>query len=73
MKGILAPHGIPSQLVREDTVGRKPDHCGVMWSLAIAFYAKAGGVPWKLYASDESAAFIRLASLPGIPTDQCAL
>ncbi len=61
LKGILAPHGIPSQLVREDTAGRKPDHCGVMWSLGIAFYAKAGGVPWKLYASDDSAAHIGLA------------
>ena len=35
--------------------------CSVMWRLGIAFYCKAGGVPWKLASADADTAFVGLS------------
>jgi hypothetical protein len=61
IKGINASRGVPTQIVNDD--GALSYHCraSVMWRLSIAFYTKAGGVPWKLADSDPDRAHIGLS------------
>lgn len=60
-KAITATLGIPSQVVLDRSIDYA-DTCSVMWSLSLALYAKAGGIPWKLNnAAPEGTAFIGLS------------
>ena len=61
LKAFTAGRGIPVQLVREDQALVYPDRASVMWRIAIALYAKAGGVPWKLADVDPETAYIGLS------------
>jgi hypothetical protein len=61
VKGITAGLGIPSQIVLEDTATSKPHRCSVAWTLGVALYAKAGGVPWKLATTDQRIAHIGIS------------
>jgi hypothetical protein len=61
VKGMTASLGIPSQIVLEDTAITKPHRCSVAWTLGVALYAKAGGVPWKLATADERTAYIGIS------------
>lgn len=54
LKALAAVVGIPTQVLN-DRVFSFAHRSSRAWRLGIAFYAKAGGVPWKL------------AALPGIP------
>jgi hypothetical protein len=59
-KAITATAGVPSQLVLDRSIDY-PDRCSVLWSLAVALYAKAGGIPWKLAAPAQATAFVGLS------------
>lgn len=61
VKGITASLGIPSQIVLEDTATTKPHRCSVAWTLGVALYAKAGGVPWKLATAEPRTAYIGIS------------
>lgn len=61
IKGITAGLGIPSQIVLEDTATTKPHRCSVAWTLGVALYAKAGGVPWKLATVEPRTAYIGIS------------
>lgn len=61
VKGLTASLAIPSQIVLEDTATTKPHRCSVAWTLGIALYAKAGGVPWKLKAPTPGTAYIGIS------------
>lgn len=61
VKGITASLAIPSQIVLEDTATTKPHRCSVAWTISIALYAKAGGVPWKLKAPAPRTAFVGIS------------
>jgi hypothetical protein len=63
VKAAAARLGLPTQIVTDQALGY---HCraSVSWRLAMALYAKAGGIPYKLAAGgllDPSAAYIGLA------------
>jgi hypothetical protein len=60
-KGLAASLGIASQFLNEDTVYTKEHRASVMWTLALALYAKAGGVPWKLATESPETAFVGLS------------
>jgi len=38
-----------------------PDRCSVAWRLGIAFYAKAGRVPWRLLPTITDTAYVGLS------------
>jgi len=60
-KAITATLGIPSQVILDRSI-EYADTCSVMWSLSLAIYAKAGGIPWKLNnAAPVGTAFIGLS------------
>lgn len=60
-KAITANLGIPSQVVLDRSINYA-DTCSVMWSLSLALYAKAGGIPWKLsHAAPSGTAFIGMS------------
>ena len=60
-KAITATLGIPSQVVLDRSI-QYADRCSVLWSLSLALYAKAGGIPWKLrHAAPPGTAFIGLS------------
>lgn len=61
IKATTAIHNIPTQVLREGKAINYKCRCSVMWRLSIATYVKAGGVPWKLAASDTETAFIGLS------------
>ena len=46
IKAVAAVRGIPTQVLNGALA--YPCRCSVMWRLGIAFYTKAGGIPWKL-------------------------
>lgn len=60
-KAIAAVHGIPTQIINDDSALAYPCRCSVMWRLSIALYAKAGGIPWKLADTDPQTAYIGLS------------
>lgn len=61
VKGITASLAIPSQIVLEDTATTKPHRCSVAWTIGVALYAKAGGVPWKLKAPTPGTAYVGIS------------
>jgi hypothetical protein len=58
IKAFTAVHSIPVQLVRQDSALAYYDRASVMWRVALAIYAKAGGIPWKLAGADPECAYI---------------
>ena len=61
VKAITAARGIPTQIVQESRALQYACRCSVMWRLGIAFYSKAGGIPWKLADQPQDTAFIGLS------------
>lgn len=61
LKAIAAARGTPTQIINEDSALSYNCRCSVMWRLGIAFYCKAGGVPWKLAGTDPDTAFVGLS------------
>ena len=61
LKAITAARGTPSQLLIESEVFGYNCRASVMWRLGIAFYTKAGGIPWKLVHTDTNSAFVGLS------------
>jgi hypothetical protein len=61
LKAITAARGIPMQIVQENSALKYFCRCSVMWRLSIAFYTKAGGIPWKLADAPQDTAFIGLS------------
>jgi hypothetical protein len=61
LKAITAARGIPMQVVQEGRALKYFCRCSVMWRLSIAFYCKAGGIPWKLADAPQDTAFIGLS------------
>ena len=61
LKATTASLGIPIQLVREDKAVAYPCQASVMWRLALALYAKAGGIPWKLAENDPETAYVGIS------------
>jgi hypothetical protein len=59
-KAITASLGIPSQVVLDRSIEYR-DRASVLWSLGIAIYAKAGGIPWKLQTSVMGTAYVGLS------------
>lgn len=56
LKAKLAPLGLTVQVINDTAFER--DRANVMWGLAGAIYAKAGGIPWKLADSMRDEAYI---------------
>lgn len=61
IKGINASRGIPTQIINDDSALSYHCRASVMWRLSIAFYTKAGGVPWKLADSNPDEAYVGLS------------
>jgi hypothetical protein len=61
LKAVTAARNLPMQIVREDSALAYPCRCSVAWRLSIALYTKAGGIPWKLVATESDTAYIGLS------------
>lgn len=61
IKAVCAVSGIPTQVVNEDGGLNYPCRANVMWSLSIAIYTKAGGIPWMAEHHTSGKAFIGLS------------
>lgn len=61
LKAICAAKSMPLQMVRESSALTYFCRCSVMWRLSVAFYCKAGGIPWRLADYDEDAAYVGLS------------
>lgn len=61
IKATAAINNIPTQIIREGSAIKYKCRCSVMWRLSIAFYVKAGGIPWKLTSLSDDSAFIGLS------------
>jgi hypothetical protein len=59
-KAATASLGIPSQIILDRSIDY-PDRASVLWSLAIALYAKGGGTPWKLGTAVPGTAYVGLS------------
>lgn len=60
LKALIAPLGIPVQIINE-TVLSRTCRAQAMWGITVALYAKAGGIPWKLANFDRDEAYIGLS------------
>lgn len=61
IKSFAAVAGLPTQFLQESRALSYFDRCSVAWRLGIAFYAKAGGTPWRLVPTDADTAYIGLS------------
>lgn len=59
-KALTASAGIPAQIILDRSIGYR-DRCSVLWSLGVALYVKAGGIPWKLAVSSPGTAYVGLS------------
>jgi hypothetical protein len=48
IKAAVAPLGIPIQFLRENSALASTQWCSTAWRLSLAFFAKAGGIPWRI-------------------------
>lgn len=48
IKAAVAPLGIPVQFLWENSALASTQWCSTAWRLSLAFFAKAGGVPWRI-------------------------
>lgn len=60
LKALIAPLGIPVQIMTE-TVFSRTCRAQAMWGITVALYAKAGGIPWKLADFNKDEAYIGLS------------
>jgi hypothetical protein len=60
LKALIAPLGIPVQIMNEKVLSRTC-RAQAMWGITVALYAKAGGIPWKLADFDRDEAYIGLS------------
>ncbi len=60
LKALIAPLGIPVQVMNE-TVFSRTCRAQAMWGITVALYAKTGGIPWKLADFDRDEAYIGLS------------
>jgi hypothetical protein len=73
IKATGAQLGIATQIIRDNALQYK-DRCSVAWRLGIAFYTKAGGVPWKLADTTPSTMFVGIGyALRGSGTRRFAI
>ncbi len=61
LKATTAAMGLPIQMVREDGALSYRCQASVMWRFGLALYVKAGGIPWKLAATDPEMAYIGIS------------
>lgn len=57
LKAYCAAQGIRTQLLREETLGKR-QRAEVLWWLSLAFYAKSLRTPWLLASAHEDVAYI---------------
>ncbi|MFI2838312.1 hypothetical protein [Mycolicibacterium sp. PDY-3] len=48
IKAAVAPLGIPVQFLWENSALASTQWCSTAWRLSLAFFAKAGGIPWRI-------------------------
>jgi hypothetical protein len=61
LKAKCAIHDLPTQIINDDRALAYFCRCSVAWRLGIALYVKAGGIPWKLAASEAGTAYIGIS------------
>ena len=61
LKATTATLGMPVQIIREDRALAYQCQASVMWRIALALYAKSGGIPWKLAGADPETAYIGIS------------
>lgn len=66
VKAYCVQHGIATQFLEEDTLG-KTNKCEILWWLALSFYAKSMRTPWVLDGLDKSTVFMGI----GYSVDTC--
>lgn len=71
IKSLAAVAGLSTQFLQESRALAYFDRCSVAWRLGIAFYAKAGGTPWRLVPTAADTAYIGLSyAIRGGTTDR---
>src|SRR5690606_6489893 len=62
LKAVSASSNMPLQIINDDSNSALAYRCrcSVMWRIAIAFYTKAGGIPWAWADSPPDTAYIGL-------------
>jgi hypothetical protein len=61
LKSIAAVDGVPTQFLNDGGALSYRCRCSVAWRLGIAFYAKAGGTPWRLVPASADTAYVGLS------------
>ena len=62
LKAIAAPLGCPVQMIREASALEFRYKASLAWRLSLAFFVKAGGVPWRVQrTTPEETAYIGLS------------
>jgi hypothetical protein len=62
VKAVAATQGLPTQFLWQDSALTFRLENSLAWRLSIALYAKAGGIPWRIYHdSEQDVAYIGLA------------
>lgn len=61
IKATVAPLGIPIQFLWENSALATTQWCSTAWRLSLAFFAKAGGTPWRIApTTSASTAYVGL-------------